>query len=99
MDLQDHHLAVVPVFTIRVILYDFLKTVERFLVVFLRVFGISIDNPHLEENAVLDRRIVGNKLLIFTQGRPVVSLVEKLVGLLREGSFIDVTASADKNGG
>jgi hypothetical protein len=46
--------------------------------------------------------MVLNDQLVFTQGSPVVSMVEKMISLLREGSGltppINVTPSAKKNG-
>jgi hypothetical protein len=101
MDLKYHHLAVLPEFTIRVILYDFLKTVERLLIVFLIVPGMGINNSHLEENSVRYGWIFLNNLPVFAQRLLVFSLVEKIICLPgdRSGpiSLIEGTASEYKN--
>jgi len=100
IDLKYHHLAVLPVFTIRVIPYEFLKTFQGLLIVFLFVPGMGINNTHLEKNSVRYRGIFLKNLLIFAQSGRVICPVEKIICLLgdRSGlkSPIIVTASAYK---
>ena len=68
MDLQDHHLAVVPVVAVRVVADDALETFKRFPIVLMHVMGIGMDNPHLEENAVRNLGMVFDNLGVFFQG-------------------------------
>ena len=76
MNLKDHHLAVVPVGTIRVFLQDLLKTLKCFGIVSVFVFWIGKGDPHLEEKTVRFLGIVREDLRVVIQGSGVLSLVE-----------------------
>ena len=76
MDLKLNHLAFPPVFTVRVLPYEFLETFQGFLIIFVFVPGMGINNAHLEKNSVRCRGMFLQDLLIFGQGSLVFPLVE-----------------------
>src|SRR5450631_2239508 len=79
IDSKYHQLTVFPVPTPRVILYEFLKTSQRVLIILLLIPGIGINNTHLEKNPVSRSGILFNNLLIFAQRGLVVPLAEKII--------------------
>src|SRR5450631_4014404 len=79
IDSKYHQLTVFPIPTPRVILYEFLKTFQRFPIILLLIPGMRINDTHLEKNPVSRRGIFYNNLLIFAQRSLVVPLAEKII--------------------
>src|SRR5208282_2460424 len=79
IDIKYHQLTILPVPALRVITYEVLKTFQGFLIIFLLIPGMSVNNTHLEENPVSCRGIFSANLPVFAQRGFVVSMVEKII--------------------